>query len=149
MNENVDKVIKKATDFSGSKSRKAGKGILAVVILLLLGALGLEVTNNDFDLGTLLSGESLSNSKIMRDEKGNLKQTETGQFVTRVMRDKLGNILPEGQKGGKYTDEYNCADFATQKEAQTFFKNAGGPTKDTNGLDGDNDGEACEALPKN
>ena len=64
------------------------------------------------------------------------------------MRDKLGNVVPNGQAGGKYTDEYNCDDFSTQPEAQTFFKNAGGPSKDTNRLDGDNDGKACESLPE-
>ena len=30
----------------------------------------------------------------------------------------------------------------------TFFDKAGGVSKDTNRLDGDNDGEACESLPK-
>ena len=61
------------------------------------------------------------------------------------MRDKEGNVVTSG---GKYTDEYNCADFSTQPEAQRFFKNSGGPTKDTNNLDGDKDGIACEALPQ-
>ncbi|MFA6982066.1 MAG: excalibur calcium-binding domain-containing protein [Patescibacteria group bacterium] len=144
MNEKLDKIVDRATDYSGPKSRKAAKGFLGVVIVLLLGALGLEVSNSDFDLGSILSGNSLSESKIQRDEKGNLIQNEAGEFVTRIMRDKLGNVVTSG---GKYTDEYNCDDFTTQKEAQTFFKNAGGPNKDTNNLDGDNDGTACEALP--
>jgi hypothetical protein len=61
------------------------------------------------------------------------------------MRDKEGNAV---QSGGKYTDEYNCADFTTQAEAQKFFVNAGGVSKDMNNLDGDNDGVACESLPK-
>lgn len=144
MNENLNKVLEKATDFKGSKGRKATKGFLGVIIVLLLGALGLEVSNNDFDLGSILSGDSLSESKIERDEKGNLLQNSAGEFITKVMRDKMGNIV---QEGGKYTDEYNCDDFSTQQEAQTFFKNAGGPSSDTNNLDGDNDGFACESLP--
>jgi micrococcal nuclease len=41
----------------------------------------------------------------------------------------------------------NCADFATQAEAQAFFVAAGGPTRDPHRLDGDGDGVACEALP--
>jgi hypothetical protein len=138
----------KATDFSGSKTRKVSKGIIGVVIVILLGALGLEVSNTDFDLGSIFSGSSVSDSKIMRDEKGNLQRDTNGNFLTRLMRDKAGNVVPEGQAGAKYTDEYNCDDFTTQVEAQAFFTKAGGPSKDTNGLDGDNDGEACENLPK-
>ncbi len=125
MQDGLKKVLTKATDYSGSKSRKVGKGILGVIIVLLLGALGLEATNNDFDLGKLLSGESLSESKVMRDMQG--------------------NVVTDGS--GKATDEYNCEDFATQSEAQTFFDNAGGVAGDTNNLDGDSDGVACESLP--
>lgn len=106
--------------------KKIAKPFLIGVLVLLLGAFGLEVSNTDFDLGKLLSGSSLSESKVMRDKEGNV--------VT---------------SGGKYTDEYNCADFETQPGAQRFFTNAGGPSQDTNNLDGDNDGEACEALPTN
>ncbi len=107
-------------------TKKILKPILGVVLALMAVAFGLEATNNDFDLGKLMSGSSLSES--------------------RVMRDKNGNAVTEN---GKYTDEYNCSDFSTQVEAQRFFNNAGGVSKDTNGLDGDNDGEACESLPKN
>lgn len=42
--------------------------------------------------------------------------------------------------------DYNCADFGTQKEAQTAFKKAGGPAIDSYGLDRDKDGIACEEL---
>ncbi len=148
MQEEIKNVLDKATDYSGSKKRKVGKGILGIVIVMLLGALGLEMGNTDFDLGSILGGESISDSKIMRDEAGNLEKSAEGGFVTKVMRDKAGNVVPEGQAGGKYTDEYNCDDFATQPESQTFFTNAGGLTQDTNRLDGDKDGEACESLPK-
>jgi hypothetical protein len=130
---------------SSEKTKKFAKPVLIGVIVLLLGAFGLETTNNDWDLGSILSGEGFSNSKIERDEQGNLKQDETGSFVTKVMRDKLGNVV---ESGGKYTDEYNCDDFSTQKEAQVFFDNAGGISNDTNRLDGDKDGVACESLPK-
>ncbi len=145
MEDQIKNVLNKTTDYSGLKKRKFGKGILGVVIVLLLGALGLETTNNDFDLMSIFSGNSVSESKIMRDKDGNLEQTSTGDFVTRIMRDKSGNVV---ESGGKYTDEYNCDDFSTQVEAQSFFTKAGGLTKDTNGLDGDKDGEACESLPK-
>lgn len=149
MNDKLDNILDKATDYSGSKSRKIGKGILGVVIVILLGALGLEMGNKDFDLGSILSGESVSSSEILREEDGDLKQDGDGGFLTRVKRDKQGNVVPDDQVGAKYTDEYNCEDFDTQSEAQSFFKNAGGTSRDTNNLDGDNDGEACESLPLN
>ncbi len=146
MNEKIQNVLDKATDYSGTKKRKFGKGILAVVIVVLLGALGLEVSNNDFDLGSILSGSSVSDSKIIRDESGNTVRDDQGNFVTRARLDKDGNIVPEGQTGGKYADEYNCEDFTSQPEAQNFYSKAGGLKQDTNRLDGDKDGEACEAL---
>lgn len=149
LNEKLSELKTKATDFSGSKNRKVGKGLLGVVIVLLLAALGLEMSNTDFDLGALFNGYSLGDSKIERDAADNLKQDDKGNFVTKVMRNKLGDIIPAGEAGGKYTDEYNCDDFSTQPQAQNFFKKAGGPSKDTNRLDGDNDGVACESLPQN
>lgn len=105
-------------------TKKIARPILMVVIAILAAAFGLESCNTDWDLGKLMSGSSLEESRVMRDKEGNIVES-----------------------GGKYTDEYNCADFATQQEAQKFFKNAGGPNKDVNNLDGDNDGVACQALP--
>lgn len=101
------------------------KPILILLLVILGGAFGLEATNNDWDIGKLLSGASPSEAKVMRD--------------------KDGNVVTEG---GKYTDEYNCADFDTQSKAQKFYEKAGGVSKDTNRLDGDKDGVACEDLPK-
>jgi hypothetical protein len=124
--DTFNKVKDKATDYSGSTSRKTAKGIIGVVIVILLGALGLEASSNDWDLGKILSGESVSDSKVLRDKEG--------------------NVVTDPSKG-KATDEYNCDDFTTQPESQRFFSNAGGPSQDTNRLDGDNDSEACEALP--
>lgn len=148
MDDKIKSVLDKATDYSGSKKRKVGKGIIAVVIVILLGALGLEVSNNDFDLGSILSGNSVKDSEIVRDEDGNLAKDKDGNFLTRILRDKEGNVAQAGQEGAKYTDEYNCDDFETQPAAQKFFTNAGGLKADTNRLDGDKDGEACESLPQ-
>ena len=106
-------------------TKKLLKPILAIILLILAAAFGLEATNNDWDLGKLLSGSSLSEAKVMRDKEGNVVES-----------------------GGKYTDEYNCDDFKTQPEAQKFYDKAGGVQKDTNRLDGDKDGIACEDLPK-
>lgn len=40
----------------------------------------------------------------------------------------------------------DCSDFATHRQAQRFFKKHH-PNRDPHGLDGDNDGLACESLP--
>jgi hypothetical protein len=128
------------------KPKTGKKKVLLGVIVVLLGALGLEASNNDFDLGSIFRGESVSDSKVMRDVNGNVRTDENGNIVTRVMRDKLGNITTDGS--GKGTDEYNCADFSTQVEAQGFYEKAGGVKSDTNGLDGNKDGVACQDLPK-
>lgn len=122
--------------------------VMIGVIIALLVAFGLEVGNTDIDLGSLFSGNSVQESVIERDAEGNLETTEDGGFMTRVLRDSEGHAVPEGTEGAKYTDEYNCSDFATQPEAQQFFENAGGVSQDTNRLDGDKDGEACESLPQ-
>ncbi len=97
------------------------------IMLLLLVGLGLEVSNTDYDLGKMWETKSLSESKVLRDKEGNVV-TDASQ--------------------GKATDEYNCEDFDTQPQAQRFFDNAGGASNDTNRLDGNKDGDACESLPK-
>ena len=122
MKDVLGKLKDRATDFSGSKTRKVNKGILGVIIVLLLGGIGLEVTNNDWDIGKLLRGED-----------------------AKVLRDKEGNVVSSSSEG-KATDEYNCVDFDDKDQAQRFFTKAGGPNTDTNRLDGDNDSDACEDL---
>jgi hypothetical protein len=103
------------------------KKILLGVFAVLGGALGMEATETDYDLGKLTKGEGLAASKVLRDKEGNVVTDPTL---------------------GKATDEYNCSDFGTKPEAQRFFTNAGGLSNDTNRLDGDKDGEACEGLPQ-
>jgi competence protein ComEC len=44
--------------------------------------------------------------------------------------------------------DQDCSAFRTQEEAQAFFLAAGGPERDPHRLDGDNDGIACESLPR-
>lgn len=41
----------------------------------------------------------------------------------------------------------DCGDFASQKAAQIFFLNNGGPSSDPHRLDSEGDGIACESLP--
>ncbi len=112
-------------------TKKIIKYVLLAVGALLVGAFGLEATNNDWDLGKAIQGEE---SKVSRDASGNL------------IFDPEGNIVTDATKG-KEADKYNCDDFKTQPQAQTFFQKVGGKGNDLNGLDGDKDGEACESLP--
>ncbi len=116
-------------------TKKIFKPILIGVGALLLGAFGLEASNTDFDLGKLFSGSTLEESKVARDDSGN------------ILYDKEGNVVTDPTIGKKASD-YNCDDFTTQPEAQKFFEKMGGVNKDIYRLDGNNDGQACEALPK-
>jgi len=120
---------------TSAKTKNFLKPLLIGIGVLLLGAFGLEASNTDFDLGKLFSGSSLEESKIARDDSGN------------ILFDKEGNIVTDVTKGKKASD-YNCDDFTTQPEAQKFFSKMGGVSKDIYGLDGNNDGQACEALPQ-
>ena len=43
--------------------------------------------------------------------------------------------------------ERDCRHFGTHSDAQRFYHLTGGPILDFHGLDGDNDGSACERLP--
>ena len=51
-----------------------------------------------------------------------------------------------GSSSGTYYSDKNCSDFSSQSSAQRFFISEGGPRYDRHGLDGDNDGVACESL---
>jgi hypothetical protein len=108
---------------------------LAIAFIALAAAFGMEVSKNDFDLGTLMKTKSMQESKVTRDTAGN------------ILYDKTGSITTDSNKGKK-ADDYNCSDFSTQPEAQTFYLKVGGKGNDVNRLDGNKDGEACESLPK-
>lgn len=109
------------------KSKNIFKYILSGGLIVLLTALGLEVSNNDYDLGKILEGSSWKDAKVMRD--------------------KDGNVVTDGS--GKYTNDYNYDDFDSQDQAQRFFDKVKADTgEDPNRLDGDKDTVACEDLPK-
>jgi len=108
---------------------------LAVAFIALLAALGLEVSQNDWDLGKMIQTGSIQESKVSRDTQGN------------ILFDKFGEITTDKTKG-KESNDYNCDDFSTQPEAQSFFVKVGGTKNDVNRLDGNSDGQACESLPK-
>ena len=109
--------------------------VLIIAFIALLGAFGLEFAQTDWDLGKLWETKSFEQSKVSRDESGN------------ILFDKYGDITTDSSKG-KQADEYNCADFSTKPEAQRFYEKVGGVGNDVNRLDGNKDGDACESLPK-
>ncbi len=115
----------------------------AIALIALLTAFGLEIFENDWDIQKLWETKSFEESKVGRDEKGNIMLDETGK----ILFDKLGNVTTDKTEG-RGANEYNCDDFSTKLEAQTFFEKVGGTGNDVNRLDGDKDGEACESLPK-
>ncbi len=104
--------------------KKFLKPLFGGLLVLLAAAFGLELTNNDWDLGKIMSGQSMEEAKIKRDANG--------------------NFLLESCK----EDIYNCASFKLQPEAQEVLDKCGGAGYDINKLDGDADGIACENLPK-
>jgi Excalibur calcium-binding domain len=105
------------------------KVILGVVIAILAAAFGMEATENDYDMGTLMETRSFEAAKIERDESGNL--TNIDGFCSSEKID------------------YNCSDFKTQAEAMEVYERCGelGKNMDTFRLDGDKDGKVCESLP--
>jgi hypothetical protein len=46
-----------------------------------------------------------------------------------------------------FEPDRDCDDFDTHDEAQAFFIAAGGPERDPQRLDGDNNDVACQSLP--
>jgi hypothetical protein len=112
--------------------KKLQMGIIGAVIVVLLGALGMEVGETDYDMGALIRGDGLAGSKIIRDEVGNINFDGVSPLVANCE-----------------SNEYNCSDFTYQAQAQDVMDRCGGKGKDINGLDGDKDGRACESLPKN
>ena len=97
---------------------------LVGLFILLLAALGMEVTGNDWDLGELIKTGSFEESRI--------EKTEGGTWL----------IGEECQK-----DKFNCANFSYQEDAQDLFEKCGGLENDIHRLDRDKDGLVCEALP--
>jgi len=113
----------------GNKTNNKAAKITAAVAGGVAGlAVGLEVADKDFDLGTLAKTRSLKKSLMARDENGNLINVD---------------MICDAQDENYY--DYNCKDFLTQEEAQRVYEKCG---TDINRLDGDKDGIVCESLPK-
>ncbi len=107
------------------------KVILGVVIALLVGAFGMEATQNDYDVQKLIETKSFAESKIERDAA-------------------TGNIINIDNFCNAEKMDYNCTDFKTQPEAMSVYKRCGelGKNMDVFRLDGDKDGLVCESLPQ-
>lgn len=120
---------------------KKGTAALLVIFVLLAIAMGLEGFDYDVDLQKLWETKSYSESRVERvtDSEWNPHTVITGTCNSKEF-------------------DLNCADFSTQSEAQTKYQQcadsvaADNPGLDVRkldiyGLDGDNDGKVCEALP--
>jgi hypothetical protein len=61
-------------------------------------------------------------------------------------------LVPAVAVAQQQGDIYDCKDFQYQEDAQAVFIATGGPRSDVNGLDPDNNGQACDsganALPR-
>lgn len=137
--------MKEVANWRQSKKARLGIiiGLLVIVVLLgfffeklriwmigvgivLLAALGMEVSNTDLDLGKLMDTGSVQESLIKRDPAGNPI---------------FGATCEE--------NVYNCGDFKTQSEAQEVYDTCHtSENVDRHGLDKDGDGVACQSLPK-
>jgi len=115
--------------------------MLIVILILLAMAMWLEGFNGDADLGKLWETKSYSESRVetIKDADGNSVRLITGTC-----------------NSGDF--DLNCSNFSTQGEAQAKYNecaeqvaenNPGIDTKklDIYGLDGNNNGVVCEALP--
>lgn len=94
------------------------------LIIVLMVALGLEVSGTDIDLGKLIESGSLPESMV--------QQTENGTWL---IGDQCNAV------------NLNCANFKYREEAQLVFEDCGGIGNDVHGLDRDHDGIVCESLP--
>jgi micrococcal nuclease len=58
----------------------------------------------------------------------------------------MGTVVP-GAPDWWTGGDLDCADFASQQDAQAFFEAMGGPKKDPDNLDENGDGVVCRSLP--
>lgn len=110
--------------------------------VIILGAIGIETMNYDLDLGSILSGKSIQESRVTHTKDG-LKLMGSCALPTK----------------GEW--DLNCSNFATQAEAQAKYDQcateiasynqgvdaAKVKSLDIYGLDKNKNGIVCEALP--
>ena len=56
------------------------------------------------------------------------------------------NDDPKTERSFSEYGDKDCKDFSSQREAQEFFEEQGGPDEDFHNLDRDGDGVVCESL---
>lgn len=111
------------------------------MIVLLLWALGMQVYDYDFDLWKLMETKSFTESRVdsVTDSDWNSYNVITGTC-------------------NRNDFDLNCDNFATQEEAQDQYNTCANALQNDNptidirkldiyGLDGNNNGVVCEALP--
>lgn len=98
---------------------------IAGLIVLLLGATALEVSDTDFDVQKLIETGSFAESKV--------NVTENGVWLIDECKSKTN---------------FNCDNFKYQDEAQDLFDACGGIENDIHGLDRNKNGIVCEANKK-
>ena len=117
------------------------KGMLIFILVLLAVAMGLEWFDYDADLGKLWETGSYSESRVetIKDSEGNSVRIITGNCNSKEL-------------------DLNCSDFETQDAAQAKYNECSSEVAENNpwidvkkldiyGLDGNNNGIVCEALP--
>ncbi len=109
------------------------------LIILILGAVGMEVYDYDLDLGKLWETGNLEQSRVesVKDGEGN-----TVRLIWECVK-----------------ADVNCDNFQTQRDAQATYNKCAAEIEANNagienalkldiyGLDRDKDGIVCEALP--
>lgn len=76
-----------------------------------------------------------------------MKRTTTGAAILGLIATMLTAVgIATTTTAHAFVDR-DCSDFGTQRAAQIFFLNAGGPRSDPHRLDSDGDGIACETNP--
>jgi hypothetical protein len=103
-------------------------------------------------VGATVYGTDVDGSVIITTDGETFRVTTSSSQSTVVgaVEREAEPITPEPAPTLRYDPfgrDRNCPAFQSQPEAQAFFEAAGGPDSDPHGLDGDNDGIACESLP--
>lgn len=134
------------------------KKIISLALIMSTFLIGATFTFAETGTSTVKIENKTTKAEKLKEEKARkaeiAKEKKVKKIVVKekVLRDKQGEVVTNeeaksGKKVAKGTDEYNCSDFKTKGEAQAFYVKAGGVKGDTNGLDGNKDGNACESLP--
>jgi micrococcal nuclease len=75
------------------------------------------------------------------------RERERGLWAPSACAEPGVRPAPEPAPRAAPAGDRDCSDFATQAEAQAYFRRRGGPQADPDRLDGDHDGQACDSLP--